>query len=424
MAPMMLMMVTMSLYSIIDGFFVSNYAGKTAFAALNIIWPAIQILAAFGLMIGSGGSALVSKTLGEGDTKRADEIFTMLVKIEILGGFLLSAVAFVYMPQLANALGAEGDMVEYAVSYGRIVVAVLPLQIIQLSFQSFFMTACRPQTGFISTLLSGLINIVFDIVFILWLGWGLAGAAIATAMGMTFGGVFAIVYIFKGKSELHFVRCKLDTKSIIKACTNGLSEYVGNVSLSIVGICYNLQLMRFIGENGVDAYGIIMYEGFIFAAIFIGFNIGVTPVIGYNYGAHNTAELKSLLRKCLLMAVSFGFVLTMVAELSAPIIAHVFVGFDAELESLTIHATRVYMVCFLITGVNMFTSAWFTSLNNGVVSAVLSFTRTLCFELGFVLYLPYVFGVDGIWYSVTVAEFFAAILSFLLLVTFRRKYNY
>ena len=424
---MVLMLMVTSVYSIVDGWFISNYAGSTAFAAMNIIWPAVAIISALGLMVGAGGSALVSKTFGEGDTERGNHIFTMLIRLTFIAGAVISAIFFVVMRPAAVALGAEGEMVHYAVTYGRILTAALPVYMLQLALQPFCMTAGRPELGTVTSIACGLTNIVLDALFVAGLGWGLTGAAVATAASFLVGGAIPTVYFAsrRNTTPLRFVKdSPEDWPAIRQSLSNGLSEFVGNISFNVVGICYNLQLMKYIGENGVSAYGVLMYVGFIFGSVFIGYNMGISQVIAYKYGAGDKAELRSLLRKsCALIAVA-GLLITAVIEAFAPQISSVFVGYFPELSDLTTYAMRIYMISFLICGFNMFASAWFTALNNGPVSAVISFTRTLIFELGCVFLLPLILGIDGIWLAVNVAEVLALVLSAALVFTLRKRYGY
>jgi len=427
MLPSITMMLVTSIYTIADGFFVSNFAGSTAFAAMNLIWPAIQLLAAIGLMVGTGGSALVSKTLGEGDQAKASRIFTMLVRFATIVGIITTVLVLVFMHPIVCALGAEGDMIPFAVRYGRIVGASLPLFILHMLFEPFYMTAEKPELGTIISVISGIANIGLDAIFVCIFGWGLTGAAVATFITLSISGLLPLIWFASRHNTTHlrFVRKpRNEWKHIGKACSNGISEYVGSVALSVVGICYNLQLMKYIGEDGVSAYGILMYIGFLFAAVFIGFNIGVSQVIAYNYGAKNSTELRSLLRKSLIIIATGGLCLTTLAELTAVPIARFFVGYDGTLCALTIRAIRFYMISFLLCGFNMFTSAWFTALNNGIISAIAAFARTLVFELICVFVLPLIFGVDGLWNAVNVAEVLALILTSTLIYSFGPRYGY
>lgn len=423
--PSIAMMIITSVYSVVDGFFVSNFAGTTAFASLNLVWPVIALLSALGLMTGTGGSALVSKLLGEGNGDKARSVFTMIVFLTFVAGVIFSILLLVLMKPLVLALGAEGEMVRLSVRYGRIVACGLPGLTLQMAFQSFYMTAERPQLGTVVSIVCGVINIVLDALFVAVFGWGLTGAAIATAIALAVGGAYPLIFFAskRNNSHLRFVKfSSIDWKSIAKTCTNGMSEYVGNIALSIVSIGYNFQLMKYVGENGVSAYGIIMYLAFILAAVFIGYNLCVSQIIAFNYGARNRAELRSLLRKSVGIIAVSGLLLTGMAEIFAPAISRLFVGYDPELCDLTVRALRIYMLCYLICGFNMFCSAWFTALNNGLVSAVASFARTLVFELASVFILPIFLGIDGIWMAVNVAEVLAFILSATLILCFKGKY--
>lgn len=424
--PCIAMMLVTSVYSIVDGIFISNFVGTQAFASINMIWPPIMMLGALGLMIGTGGSALVSKTMGEGDMHKANRIFSMLVYFTLAVGVALAAGFFILVRPISLLLGAEGGMVGECVLYGRICIVALPLFMLNMAFQSFYMTAGKPQLGTWMSIVSGVINIVLDALFVVVLQWGVAGTAIATATAQIVGGVFPLVYFAsrRNSSTLCLVRTPCEWNHIGKSCVNGLSEYVGNVALNVACICYNWQLMRLLGPDGVAAYGIIMYVGFIFAAVFIGYNIGVAPVIGYNYGSQNHAELHSLLRKSLRIIVVVGCLLTLLAEVFSDVLASVFVSYDPHLHQLTTHACRLYMLSFLICGVNMFTSALFTALNNGVVSAVAAFARTMVFEISAVFVLPLVMGIEGIWLACDFAEVLSLILSLILIRSFRNRYHY
>ena len=420
------MMLVTSVYTVVDGLFVSNFAGSDAFAGMNLIWPAVGIVGALGLMIGSGGSALVSKTFGEGDPERANRIFSMLVILTIVGGSIIAVLMYVLMPSLTLALGADEVLAPHATQYGRILIVILPFYMLNMAFQPFFMAAEYPHFGTVISIACGVSNMLLDALFVAVFKWGLAGAALATAISLSVGGVVPLWYFSSRRNRTHlkFVLCGFDWKSIGKSCVNGMSEFVGNIAMNVIGICYNWQLMRFIGADGVSAYGIIWYIGFLFAAVFIGYNMGITQVIAYNFGAGNRYEMRSLLKKSLVFISFFGLVMTVAAEVFIPTVAGVFVGYDESLCSLTVHAARIYMFSFLICGFNMFTSAWFTALNNGMVSAVAAFVRTLVFELSVVFILPAIVGIDGIWYSVNVAEVLALILSAALIMAFSKKYGY
>lgn len=424
--PSILMMLVVSIYSVVDGLFVSNFVGTTAFAALNVIWPAIMIIGALGLMIGTGGSALVSMTKGMGETERANVLFSMLIRFTLLTSVVFLVPLYLLMEPLARMLGTEGEMLHQCVIYGRICTIGLPGFMLQMGFQSFYMTAEKPQLGTIMSIVCAVTNIALDALFIIVFHWGLAGAAAASMTACFVGGFFPLWYFRSrfNKSSLRLVRSSFERKPILKACSNGLSEYIGNISWNILAICYNLQLLKMMGENGVAAYSVLLYYGYIFAAVFFGYNITITPVIGYNYGAEDKAELRSLLRHSIGLLLTMGFFMTLVSELLAGPAARLFVGYDPELTALTEHAIRLYMISFFIAGVNLFTSAWFTGLNNGKVSAIVSFIRNLVFELGFVFLLPALIGADGIWLAVDAADFCCLILSVSLILAYRKRYGY
>lgn len=422
-------MIVMSVYSIVDGLFVSNFVGTTAFAALNLIWPALAVVGALGLMVGTGGSALVSMTMGQNDYPRASRIFSVLIRFTLIMALVLAVPLLLLMKPIAVALGAEGAMVHEAVVYGSICAIGLPGYMLQMAFQAFFMTAERPQMGTQLSILCGVTNMGLDALFILVFGWGLAGAAAASMIACAVGGFFPLWWFSSQRNDsrlrLNLLTRMADVRNVIRrACTNGLSEYVGNIAFNVVGICYNLQLMHYLGEDGVAAYGILMYIGFIFGAVFFGYNFTVGPVVGFNYGAQNTSELRSLLRHSAVLTLVAGALMAVVCEAGAEGLARVFVSYDESLLALTTRAIRFYMISLVLCGFNIFVSAWFTALNNGVISAVASFTRTLVFELAAVFILPLLLGIDGIWLAVNVAEFLAFLLTTSLLIHFRKRYHY
>ena len=423
--PSIVMMVFVSIYGVVDGLFVSNYVGKTAFASINVIMPLIMGISALGFMIGTGGSAIVAKTLGEGQKEKAQEYFSMLVYVTIAGGLLLSILGVVMLRPAAMLLGAEGELLESSVLYGKIsMISMVPFML-QNVFQSFFVTAEKPKLGLAVIAVAGVTNMVLDYLFIAVLGFGVAGAAVATVCGECFGGLFPILYFSRDNgSLLRLRRAKFYKRILFKTCTNGSSELMTNLSSSIVNSLYMVQLLRFAGENGVAAYGTIMYANFIFVAIFIGYSMGSAPLVSYNYGAGNYSELKNLFTKSLKMVIFTGFVQLLLAQLIAGILAKIFVGYDADLFALTKHGFRIFSISFLISGMNIYGSAFFTALNNGPVSALISFSRTLLFQMAVILTLPFVFGLDGIWASVAVAEALALIVTISFFVKKRQRYQY
>lgn len=423
--PSIIMMVFTSIYGVVDGLFVSNFAGKTAFASINLVMPFVMILGGIGFMIGTGGTALVSKVLGEGKKEKANEIFTMMIIFTLLLGALLSVIGVISMPWVAKFLGATEEMMADCVLYGRIVTGFTVAFMLQNVFQSFLIAAEKPKLGLLATVLSGITNMALDAIFIIVFKWGVAGAAIATGLSQCVGGIFPLIYFLrKNSSLLRLTKTKLEIKPILNACGNGSSELMSNISSSVVSMIYNFQLMKYVGEDGVSAYGVLMYVQFIFVAIYIGYAIGCAPITGYHFGARNHNELKNMLRKSSFLSAVSGVVLTILAiALSSPL-AKLFVGYDKELYELTRHAFRLFAYSFLLAGFNIFTSSFFTALNNGAVSAAISFMRTLIFQTSSVLILPIFLGVDGIWWAITVAEIFAFILSLIFLFAKRKKYNY
>ena len=423
--PSICMMVFTSIYGVVDGLFVSNFAGKTPFAAINLVMPFIMILGGMGFMIGTGGTALVSKLLGESKKDEAHRTFSMMVLFTLLLGLVLSAVGFLTMRPVSYFLGATDAMIDDCVLYGRIVTGFTFAFMLQNVFQSFFIAAEKPRLGLIVTVAAGVTNMVLDALFIAMFDWGVAGAAIATGLSQCVGGVLPLIYFLRPNNSLLRMRpTALRLRPILQACGNGSSELMSNISSSLVGMLYNFQLMRLIGEDGVSAYGVLMYVQFIFVAIFIGYSIGCAPVVSFHFGAQNHSELKSLLRKSTLLMASGGVLLTIAARLLAAPLARLFVGYDAGLFELTSHAFRLFSWSFLLAGFNIFASGFFTALNNGAISAAISFLRTLVFQTASVLILPLLLDVDGIWWAITVAEIFAFLISLMFLYLKRNKYHY
>lgn len=423
--PSIIMMVFTSIYGVVDGIFVSNFTGKTAFAAINLIMPYIMIFGALGIMVGTGGTALISMVLGIGDRKKANEIFSLLIYVLIGGGIALSVLSIALLRPAAIFLGAEGEMIDACVSYGRCTLPALAALLLQNAFQSMCVAAEKPNLGLGLTVAAGVTNIILDALFVGVFRWGLEGAAVATAISQCVGGIIPLVYFaLPNKSLLRLCRTRFDGKSLLRTCTNGSSELMSNISLSLVSMLYNFQLMDFAGEDGVAAYGVIMYVNFIFVAVFLGFSMGVAPVIGYHYGAENHAELKSLLRKSLMIVGVMALVLTTLAELIAALLAGIFVSYDKDLYDMTVRAFMIYSLSFLICGFNIYGSSFFTALNNGLISALISFLRTLLFQSAAVLLLPMILGLDGIWYSILVAELAALALTIAFVVKYRKRYHY
>lgn len=423
--PSIIMMIFTSIYSVVDGLFVSNFAGKTALASINLVFPVLMGLSALGFMIGTGGSAIVAKTLGEGKKEKANEYFSMLVYVTAIGGILLSMLGALMIPEIARILGAKGELLDNCILYARISFLSMPAFMLQNVFQSFFVTAEKPKLGLFVIVAAGVTNMVLDFVFVGVLGLGLTGAAVATVCGEFIGGLFPILYFTRPNSSLlRLGKTHYNGRILLQTCINGSSELMTNLSSSIVNSLYNIQLMRFAGENGVAAYGAIMYVNFIFVAIFLGYSIGSAPVISFHYGAGHHDELKNLFQKSLRLIGCWGLILAVISQFLAIPLSTLFVGYDAELLAMTRHGFRIYCLVYLFNGFNIFGSSFFTALSNGGVSAAISFLRTLVFQIAAVLILPAILGINGIWSAVSAAELLTLCVTVSFLIRQRNKYHY
>lgn len=423
--PSIIMMIFTSVYGVVDGFFVSNFVGKTQFAAINLIMPFLMIFSALGFMVGTGGSALVARYLGEGKNDKANRLFSLLIYVTAAFGVLFTVAGLLILKPVAISFGATGELLEYCVNYGNIIMPALTFFMMQNVFQSFFVTAEKPKLGLLVTVAAGVTNIILDALFVAALDFGLEGAAFATAISQFVGGSIPLFYFsFKNTSLLKLGKAEFLGKDLLKTCTNGTSELLTNLSLSLVNMLYNAKLMQYSGENGVAAYGVIMYVNFIFISAFLGYSIGSAPVISFHYGANNKRELKGLFKKSLVINGCGGVALTVVAELLSPLLSKIFVGYDVALYNMTKTAFAIYSISFLLVGINIFASSFFTALNNGIVSGTISFLRILVFQVLSIMILPLIFGINGIWLSVTVAEFMGILLSVLCFAANRKKYGY
>lgn len=424
--PSIIMMIFTSIYCVVDGLFISNFVGKIPFAAINLIWPYLMAMGVIGFMLGSGGSALVSRSLGEGKRERANQEFSLLVYAAIVLGLIITVVGILIMRPVAKLLGAEGEILELCVLYGNLIMAAQTAFILQCMFQTFFITAEKPKLGLITTIAAGVTNMVLDFLFVAVFSWGLVGAALATAFSQAVGGILPLFYFARNNNSLlRLTKTSWNRKALLIACSNGSSELMTNLSSSIVSSLYNLQLLRLAGENGVAAYGVIMYSNFVFIAIFIGYSIGVAPVIGFHYGAGNTDELKSLFRKSLILVFLSGGGMLILGQVLALPVAQIFVGYDAALLTLTARGFKLYALSFLLMGFNIFSSAFFTALSNGFVSAVISFMRTLVFQIASILILPLMFpGTDGIWLAVVAAELLGLAVTVWFFFRMKSTYHY
>lgn len=423
--PSIAMMVFTSIYGVVDGFFVSNFVGKTPFAAVNFIMPFLMMLGAIGFMFGTGGSALIAKTLGENKRDKATRLFSLFVYTSIICGIIIAVLGFIFIRPVASLLGADNQMLENCVTYGRIILIAIPAYILQYEFQSFFITAEKPQLGLAVTIASGITNIVLDWLLVAVLKFGLEGAAAATAFSQFVGGIIPVIYFFRPNSSLlRLTKTNFDGRALLKACTNGSSELMSNISMSIVNMLYNVQLIKYAGENGVAAYGVLMYINLIFLAAFIGYSVGTAPIIGYHYGAENHDELKNLKKKSFTIILSFSVLMLAAAQLLAKPLSKIFVGYDQSLFEMTLHGFAIFSFSFLFAGVAIFGSSFFTALNNGLISALIAFLRTLVFQTSAVIILPLLIGINGIWISIVLAEMLAAVVTIILIICNRKKYQY
>ena len=423
--PSIVMMVFTSIYGVVDGYFVSNYTGKTPFAAVNLIMPFLMILGGVGFMFGTGGGALIAKTMGEGKAEKADKLFSMTVFASILCGLVLTAVGLLFLRPFARLMGAEGELLENSLLYGTINLIPLPFYILQYEFQCLFATAEKPKLGLYVTVASGVANMVLDWLLVAVLPFGLAGAAAATAASQFIGGVFPLVYFArKNSSRLHLTRCRLELRPLGRICANGSSELMSNISMSLVSMLYNVQLMQYAGEDGIAAYGVLMYVSMIFQAIFIGYSVGTAPIVSYHYGAQNREELKSLLRKAIFIVAIAALCMFAAGELLAAPLSRLFVAYDEELLQMTTHAFAIFSFSFLFSGFAINGSSFFTALNDGLTSALISFLRTLVFQVAAVLLFPLLWGLDGIWFSIVAAEIMAVLATIFFLLKKQKKYGY
>ena len=424
--PSIVMMVFTSIYGVVDGTFVSNFVGKTPFAAVNLVWPFLMILGAFGFMIGTGGSALVAKTLGENKKEDANRYFTMLITLVVILGILLTIFGLIVVRPLSYALGARGQMLEDCVTYGRTLMIFNTAFMLQSVFQSLFITAEKPRLGLIMTVAAGLTNMVLDALFIAVFKWGLVGAALASGLSQCIGGILPLIYFLSSKNDtpLKFVKTKMEGKVLLKTCANGASELMTTVSSSLVSMLYNFQLMRLAGQNGIAAYGAVMYVEFAFIAVFIGYSIGTAPIVSYHYGSENHNEVKNMLQKSFKIMSILGITMMVLAQILASPLAKVFVGYDKQLFDMTVHGFRLFSFYFILAGINIYASSFFTALNNGMISAIISFSRTLGFETLAVIILPIFLQLDGVWLAITVAEICAFVISISFLIAKKEKYHY
>ena len=423
--PAVVMLVFTSIYVMVDGFFVSNFVGKTSFAAVNFIFPVIMILGSIGFMFGSGGSALIAKIMGEGDKEKANQIFSLLIYVSIAISIVLSVLAIIFMRPIASTLGAEGQMLEDSITYGRLVALAIPTFVLQTEFQILFATAEKPKIGLYVTIVAGVTNIILDALFIIVFSWGLVGAAVATALSLLVGGIIPLIYFGrKNNSLLQLTKTKFDGQALLKTTTNGSSELMNMISMSLVSIFFNVQLMKYVGENGVAAYGVLMYVNMVFLSIYLGYAVGIAPIISYHFGAKNHDEVKGLLKKSIVIMGVFSLLMFGSAQLLSKPLSMLFVGYDQVLMDMTQRAIFIFSFAFLFSGIGVFGSSFFTAMNDGLTSALISFLRTLVFQTGAVMIFPLIWGLDGIWLSIVLAEAMAVVVTVLFFIGKRKRFHY
>lgn len=423
--PSMITLVFTSVYGVVDGFFVSNYVGKTPFTAVNFIMPFLMMLGCVGFMFGTGGGALIAMTMGQGKKEQAKRLFSLIVYVSGVCGIVLMVLGLLFLRPLAVFLGAQGQLLEDSVTYGRLILLAIPAYILQFEFQCLFVTAEKASLGLYVTIAAGCTNIVLDALFVAVLGWGLEGAAAATALSQVVGGLIPLIYFARpNNSLLRLGRTEFDGRALVKVCTNGSSELLNNISMSLVNMLYNLQLLKYIGEDGVAAYGVLMYVSLVFQAVFIGYSVGTAPIVGYHYGAQNVLELKGVLKKSLTLLGAFAAAMFGASFLLARPLSFVFTGYDEGLLALTVRAFSLFAFSFLFSGYVIFGSSFFTALNNGLISAAISFMRTLVFQVAAVLIFPLIWKVDGIWLSMVAAEVLALGVTAVFLRVEKKRYGY
>lgn len=423
--PTIMMIIFTSIYGMVDGFFISNFVGKTPFAAINLIYPFLMILGVFGFIFGTGGSALIGKLLGEGKREKANSVFSFLVYFTIFVGIAVALTGWILMEPVARLLGADETMLPDCVLYGRLNLIGLPAVMLQFEFHSLFVTAEKPKFGFYTTLAAGFTNMIFDFILVALFRYGVTGAALATVASQFVGGMIPLIYFSRrNTSLLKLGKGKFDASALIKTCTNGSSEFVSGVSMSLVSMLYNMQLMKYSGEDGVAAFGVLMYVNFLFLAVFIGYAVGTAPLVSFNFGAKNSSELKNVFGKSVKILAVAALVMFSAGELLAGPIAEIFVGYDEGLTGLTISGFRIFSFSFLLAEIPIYGSSFFTALNDGFVSAAISFLRTVVFETAAVLLLPLLFGINGVWFSLVAAELVAALVTIVFYALKRKKYGY
>lgn len=402
--PSVIMMMVMGLYSMVDSMFVSRFVSTNALSAINVVYPVINLLIGLGVMLASGGSAVIAAKMGAGKTDEARRDFSMIVTIGLASSIVIAVAGLIFIRPIVTFLGASELLVDYAVTYLAIILMFAPANMLQMLFQMFFVTAGRPGLGLTFIIGAGLVNAVLDYVFIVPLGMGIAGAALATGIGYLIPAAAGLIFFFGKKKELYFTKPKFSAAVLGSSCSNGSSEMVSNLSMAVVTLVFNRIMMNLAGEDGVAAVTIVMYAQFLLSSIFMGFSLGVQPVISFHHGAGNRRNLKGIYRHCIVFIAIAAVSVFAVAMTLGPTLTTIFTPKDTNVWTLAVRGFMILPFCFLLEGFSIYASAAFTALGDGKTSALISFLRTFLFILTGLLTLPLAFGIDGVWLAVPVAE--------------------
>lgn len=418
-------MVFMSLYTMVDGVFVSRFAGTAALSAVNIVYPMVSVVVAVGVMLATGGSAIIAKRMGEGKPEQARQNFSYLILAGVLIAVGMAALALVFLKPLLHLLGARGALFELCYAYALPLVFFIPSGILQMLFQTLLVTAGRPMLGLTVTVLGGVANIVLDYLFIVPLQMGIAGAAIATGIGFSIPAVFGLLYFALRRSgPLCFVRPKGGGKMLLRCCANGSSEMVTNMSTAVTTFLFNLLMMRYAGEDGVASITIVLYTQYLMTAVYMGYATGTAPVFSFHHGSRNGEQLRRLFR------ISMGFIaLCSVATFALALVfakqvVVIFTPAGSPVFEMALYGFRLFSGSFLFAGVGIFASAMFTAFSDGKVSAAISFLRTFAFIVLALLLLPLAMGLDGVWLAVPLAEVLGFGVSLFFLYRKKKRYCY
>lgn len=417
--PTISMLVFMSLYSIVDGVFVSRFVGADALSAVNIIYPVINVLIAIGVMLATGGSAIIAKKIGEGKVIEAKEDFSLITLTGLIIGILFSIVCFLFFDDIIKLLGSNNEIYTYCRDYFKVLAVFAPAFILSLIYQILSVTAGSPILGLILTLIGGVANMILDYIFIVPMNMGIQGASLATSIGNALPAIIGTFYFFSKKRNLYFIKPRFKFNTIINTCANGSSEMIGNLATGVTTMLFNIVMMKYLGADGVSALTIVLYGQFLITAVFVGFSAGISPTLSYNYGANDTEEIRNVMKLSMLYIIISSIAMYILSVLGSEVIVSVFAPKGSSVYDIGYRGFMIFTISFIFTGMNIFSSAIFTAFSNGKVSATLSFFRTFVFIITGIILLPKVFGVDGVWMSVPIAE----LLSFIMSLVYIKKYS-